>query len=46
MVFKDKILVKETEKSFGIFRNIYFWNWNHQILITYMGWMHNQVAQY
>jgi hypothetical protein len=46
MVFKDKILVKENEIFFGIFRNIYFWKWNHQILINYMGWMHNQVAQY
>jgi hypothetical protein len=24
MVFKDKTLVKENEKYFGIFRNIYF----------------------
>jgi hypothetical protein len=46
MVFKDKTLVKENEKSFGIFKNIYIWKWNHQILINYMGWMHDQVAQY
>jgi hypothetical protein len=46
MVFKIRLWWRKV-KNLLVYLGIYiFWKWNHQILINYMGWIHNQVAQY